>query len=143
MLDLLHVRMNRGQAPLNLQPFAEVTLEYVSYFSLPPFLLDFSFSSILAPFVMAWKYEVILLGYLCIHCLNLVVGIVCVTIVGVEVVLPLQGVLGADASLPAGDGQVLQTKLPISTVKSGKEDSLSTVHVVIAFSNSIGLLQPE
>ena len=41
--------------------------------------------------------------------------VVSVAIVGVEVIFPLQWILGADPCLSAGNGQVLQSKLPIPT----------------------------
>ena len=37
-----------------------------------------------------------------------------VAVVGMEVVLPLQRVLGADPSLAAADGKVLQPELPVA-----------------------------
>ena len=47
-------------------------------------------------------------------CCHLVVRVVGVAVVGVEVVLPLQRVLGADPSLAAADGKVLQPELPVA-----------------------------
>ena len=43
------------------------------------------------------------------------VGVVSVAVVGVEVVLALQRVPRADARPAAGDGQVLQSKLPVAS----------------------------
>ena len=89
---------------------------------------------------------------------HLVICIVGVAVTGMEVVFPLEGIFGGDTGLPAGDGQVLQTKLPVSfcvvkycipiippvvTIKSCKEDRLPAVHVVVALTNPVGLLKPE
>ena len=45
---------------------------------------------------------------------HLVVRVVGVAVVCVEVVLPLQRVLGADPRLAAADGKVLQPELPVA-----------------------------
>ena len=47
-------------------------------------------------------------------CCDLVVRVVGVAVVGMEVILPLQRVLGADPSLAAADGKVLQPELPVA-----------------------------
>ena len=91
----------------------------------------------------------------------LMISIVSVTVVGVEVVLALQGISRADPSLTTGYRQVFQSKLPVTpyniiyyyvyyimcyvsvTIKPSEEDSLPAVHVVVTLPYPVRLLQPE
>ena len=65
----------------------------------------------------------------------LMISIVSVTVVGVEVVLALQRVSGADPCLTTGYRQVLQTKLPISAYDLVIVIPVSSVWVLVLPSN--------